>query len=315
MRSVLFVVNDLETLKPVQSTAALIAALSEAGHTAWVCGTAELSLTPDGVVALARRWAGSVPATQEAAREVVPSSALDGVWVRTNPGRSVASPAWIQLLFQIADAGVCVRNDPAGLLRAASKLHLGSMPPGTVPKTWASSDPAWLGSVLDAQGEMMVLKPALGTRGEGVVRLRPDAPDRDALLSAATKNGPALLQGYLTDAPAGDIRLHVVNGELFEIDGAVCAVARVPASGEWRSNVALGGTPSPATISAAHRELIETVGPVLRAHGLWHVGLDVVGDRIVECNVFSPGGLTDAALFGGAPFVEALVERYLDALP
>lgn len=314
MRSVLFVINELETLQPTQSTAALIAALADAGHTAWVCGTDELSLSPGGVVALARRWSGSVSATRSAPRAAVPAGDLDAVWVRTNPGRSTSGQAWIQLLFQLEDAGVHVRNAPSGLLRAASKLHLGSLPPQAVPPTWASSDPAWLGGVLDAQGQTMVLKPALGTRGAGVVRLQPGAPGQAAQLAAATASGPALLQAYIPDAPAGDIRLHVVAGELFEVDGEVCAVARVPASGEWRSNVALGGTPTRAAVSDAHRALVASVGPVLRAHGLWHVGLDVVGGLVVECNVFSPGGLTDAAAFTGAPFVAALVERFLSTL-
>jgi len=315
MRSVLFVINELETLQPTQSTAALIAALAEAGHTAWVCGTNELSLTPGGVVSLARRWSGSVSATRGAPRVAVPAGELDAAWVRTNPGRSTSGQAWIQLLFQLQDAGVLVRNAPTGLLRAASKLHLGSLPADTVPQTWASSDPVWLGSVLDAQGQTMVLKPALGTRGAGVVRLQPGAPDQAALLATATAGGPALLQTYIPDAPAGDIRMHVVDGELFEVDGAVCAVTRVPASGEWRSNVALGGTPTRAAISDAHRALVASVGPVLRAHGLWHVGLDVVGNLVVECNVFSPGGLTDAAEFTNTPFVEALAARFIDALP
>jgi glutathione synthase len=242
----------------------------------------------------------------------LPIDALDAVWVRTNPGRDVRSPtAWMQLLLQVEDAGMLVRNTPTGLLRAASKLHLGTLPSGTVPRTWASADPERLSAFLDVLDGPAVVKPSLGTQGSGVVRLSPDTPDRAEILERAVATGPAVLQDYLPEAPLGDVRIHVVDGTILEVDGHPCAVRRVPASGEWRSNVALGGTPKPPKLTDAQRALVGRVGPVLVAQGLWHVGLDVVGDKVVECNVFSPGGLSDAGLFAGVDFATALVHRFL----
>jgi glutathione synthase len=143
------------------------------------------------------------------------------------------------------------------------------------------------------------------------VRVGPDADDLDRCLSEATASGPALLQEYVPDAPAGDVRVHVVGGALLEVDGAAAVVRRVPGQGEWRSNVALGGVPTAESASGPLRRLVQRVGPTLVRHGLWHVGLDVVGDRIVECNVFSPGGLGDIERFTGVDFCAPLVRRFV----
>jgi glutathione synthase len=317
MTELLFVVNDLATLKPDQSTAGLMAEAEAQGAHTWVCDDRAFACTPSGIAVACRRWPGGAPATAVPALRAAdpverPADSFSHVWVRTNPGRAThTSDAWLQLLFQVADAGVVVRNAPSGLLRASSKLHLSSLPAGTVPPTWSSDDPARRGRYLDELGGPAVVKPALGTRGSGVVRLSPDHPDREALLEAATASGPALLQGYLTAAPEGDVRIHVVDGALLELDGRACAVRRIPGPGEWRSNVFLGGSPARAELGEAHRALVARVGPLLRDQGLWHVGLDVVGNHVVECNVYSPGGLGDAERFAERPFTAELVQRFL----
>ncbi|MBN2800170.1 MAG: hypothetical protein JXX28_13605 [Deltaproteobacteria bacterium] len=315
MAELLVVVNELATLEPTQSTAALIGALAVQGHAVWVCGVGDLSGTPTGLQVRARRWAGGVDALRAALPRALPARSLDGVWVRINPGRYRGSAlAALQGLAQLADVGLPVRNAPAGLLSAASKTWLSLLPPETVPATWHSADPEVLAGFLDALGGPAVLKPASGTRGGGVVRVRPGEPGLSALLAAAVREGPALIQAYLPEAPEGDTRVHLVDGALFEVGGAACAARRLPGPGEWRSNVALGGRAAPAELTSAHLALVEAVGPALRGAGLWHVGLDVVGGKIVECNVFSPGGLGEAEAFTGAPFIDALARRFAETL-
>lgn len=319
MRSVLFVVNDLETFKPTQATAELVAACAERVQT-WVTTADGFALTPGGI-SVGAQPAGPVttPEGMQALRRApfveLPVHQVGAVWVRTNPGRAdrPAGPL-LQLMLQMEDRGVLVRNAPSGLMRASSKLILGSLPPGTTPRTWASDHPERLSAFLDALGGDAVIKPALGTGGSGVVRLSPRSRDREKLLRQAVHGGPAMLQDYLPEAPAGDVRIHVVDGRILEIDGHACAVRRVPGAGEWRSNVSLGGLPESANLSAAQRALVDRVGPVLVRLGLWHVGLDVVGDKVVECNVFSPGGLRDASRFEGVDFVSQLVDRFLDGV-
>jgi glutathione synthase len=315
MRSVLFVINSLDTLRPHQSTAALIAACARQVPV-WVTTTSGFSLSPGAIRVAAWRAGPNAQAAIDQMR-ATPATELTlgdvgAVWVRTNPGRAAGgSSTWLELLLQAEAGGVRIRNSPTGLVLTASKLHLGTLPAGTVPRTWASDDASRLSVFLDELAGPAVVKPALGTHGSGVVRISPDSPDRTAILERAVRDGPAILQDYLPDAPGGDVRIHVVGGELFEVAGHPCAVLRVPAPGEWRSNVALGGSPQRATLTAAQRALVARVGPVLARQGLWHVGLDVVGDKVVECNVFSPGGLGDASAFSGVDFTGVLVDRFL----
>ena len=122
------------------------------------------------------------------------------------------------------DAGVSVRNAPSGLVRASSKLYLGTLPAGTVPRTGSSEDPERLSSFLDELGGPAVVKPSLGTRGNGVVRVSPSTSNREVILERAVLKGPALLQDYQPDAPDGDVRIGVVGGRLLELDGKPCAV-------------------------------------------------------------------------------------------
>jgi glutathione synthase len=321
MRDLLFVVNELTGLTAIQTTAEFIAEAHRQGHRCWVTPWTGLSLTPRGLSVAASAWPGG-PASEEVLstlraapwRERAASS-FDAIWVRTNPGRATRpGMGWLQLLFQLEDQGIVIRNSPAGLLRAASKLHLGSLPVDTIARTWSSEDPERLGRFLDELAGPAVVKPAMGTRGSGVTRIWPDSANRAAILAEATRDGPALLQDYLPEAPAGDVRIHVVAGELLEADGQACAVLRVPGEGEWRSNVALGGTPTRTVLTGEQRALVRRVGPVLAAQGLWHAGLDVVGDKIVECNVFSPGGIGDASRFTGVDFARLLVSRFVESL-
>jgi len=332
--SVLFVVNELHQVSAGQTTAALLRATASLlrsdavergdatvpGHV-WVTTPRGFGRTPDGVVADA--WPVAPATDDEALLAQLRSSGrprrvaqaqLDAVWVRTNPGRDPREhrPMY-ELLHQAADAGVVVRNSPVGLQRAATKRYLGSLPAHTVPPTWIDADPARLRDALATIGRG-VLKPPSGTRGQDVRQVHIDDPDLDDVLARATVGGDAVLQAFVPEAPAGDLRVHVVDGELLRSGGADAVVRRVPASGEWRSNVALGGIATAASADATVQALVDAVGPTLRDHGLWHVGLDIVGDRIVECNVFSPGGLGDIEAFTGCDFVHPLVQRFVAGL-
>lgn len=315
MPEVLFVINSVATLHGAQTTAELMAAVHGLGHRAWVASMDDLGLAPTGVSVAAKPWSGSLANMLLAPLEERPVASFEGVWIRTNPGRAEQPrQGWLELLSQVANRGTLVRNDPRGLAGAASKLHLGSLPAGTIPRTWSSSSAARLNGFLDELGCPGVLKPVLGTRGNGVIRIDPSSPDRLAILEAAVLAGPMLLQDYLPEAPSGDVRIHLIDGEILEVDGHACAVRRIPGDGEWRSNVALGGTPSPALLTAGQKDVARRVGAVVREQGLWHVGLDVVGEKVVECNVFSPGGLRDAGNFEGVDFITAAAVRFLEAL-
>jgi glutathione synthase len=314
--TVLFVVNDLDTLEPHQSTMGLLRATTALGASVWVCGADDVGRCPDGVHALGVAFDGQATVAELRA---APATALRlsdcaGVWVRTNPGRaSHDHSGLLQLLHQAEAEGAVVRNRPSGLQRAASKLYLGALPEGTGPPTVASRRLTVVRDAVQRLGEAVV-KPVVGTRGSGVQRLSADDPQLDDKLTRALEDGVLLVQAVAPGVLDGDVRVHVVGGRALEVDGVAAVVARRPGPDEWRSNVALGGRPERTELTPALRQLVESVGPTLQAHGLWHVGLDVVGPWIVECNVFSPGGLDDAGRFGDRDFLGALAQRFVASL-
>jgi len=318
MDRVLFLLNALDEAKPDQTTAGLIAAMSRrvATSVADVRGIRHakkgLTLAAHDLSALE---APHVPDALRAPPRVRPARDFDAVWVRLNPGRMNATGmvGVLETLAQLEDLGVRVRNTAMGLLRAASKLYLTSLPTETVATTWASRDPEHLRACIAQLDGLAVVKPAIGTRGGEVHRVTSETEGLDALLVRLAAAGPVLVQEYLPEAPAGDLRVHLIGGRLLTVDGRPAIVRRRPAAGEWRSNVALGGQALPGELTDAQRLTLGLVGPVLVRHGLWHVGLDVVGSRVVECNVFSPGGLPEAGQFEGVDFVEEVVRRFVSA--
>ena len=105
---------------------------------------------------------------------------------------------------------------------------------------------------------------------------------------------PFVVQRYLPEVRAGDKRIILVDGE------AVGAINRVPAAGEARSNMHVGGRPEPVELTARDREICDAIGPTLKERGLIFVGIDVIGTWLTEINVTSPTGIREVKRFGGA---------------
>lgn len=312
----LVLTNALDELTAEQTTASLIAECATRTPT-WVADPRGLRHLSQAIHVAALPVAGgdaaSVVSRLGDRPEVLDVTQFDAVWVRLNPGRMSATGmvGVLETLVQLEEAGVRVRNGGLGLLRATSKLYLCTLPSDVVAPTWASRDPAYLQEAIAALDGPAVVKPAIGTRGSGVHRVTAEQSGLPDLLTDLCRAGPVLVQAYVPEAPDGDMRIQLVDGRLLEVHDQVAAVRRRPSRGEWRSNVALGGTPERGVVTEAHRALVGHVGPILASHGLWHVGLDVVGTRIVEVNVFSPGGLPDASRFTGVPFERHVVDAFL----
>ena len=132
----------------------------------------------------------------------------------------------------------------------------------------------------------MVLKPLYGGGGSGVVRLKADDPNLDALLELHAMIGrePVIAQKFIPAVSKGDKRILLVDGE------PVGAINRVPAEGQVRSNLARGGRAEAVELTARDREICAVIGPELKRRGLLFVGIDVIGDYLTEINVTSPTG-------------------------
>ncbi len=151
----------------------------------------------------------------------------------------------------------------------------------------------------------IVVKPLFGNGGAGVFRIRPDDENLGALLDMhfARSREPLMFQRYEPSVRQGDKRIILVDGE------PLGAINRVPAEGEARSNMHVGGRAEKSGLTARDREICERIGPQLRENGMIFVGIDVIGDWLTEINVTSPTGLREIARFDGTHLERAIWDR------
>ena len=161
-----------------------------------------------------------------------------------------------------------------------------------------------------------MLKPLQGSGGASVFLVRPDdIPNINQMIDAVSRDGFVIAQEYLPAAAEGDMRLFMMNGRPLRVKGRYAAFRRERNDGDMRSNLHAGGTLAPATVTSEALRIAEIVRPKLVQDGMFLVGLDVVGDKLMEINVFSPGGLGSAQQFTKINFCRYVIgalERKVD---
>lgn len=216
---------------------------------------------------------------------------LDGfasVWMRKDPPFDLKFFFATHLLSLIDQSKCFVMNHPRGLREANEKLYALRFPE-QIPQTLVSSDMALLREFMRELGGEMIIKPLDGCGGSGVFYLHEQDRNTNSILEAATDNGRRMIMGqrYLPEIRQGDKRIIVLNGE------PLGAVLRVPLEYETRGNIHVGGRCVKAEISERDREICAALAPLLRADGLYLVGLDVIGSFLTEVNVTSPTGIQE----------------------
>jgi glutathione synthase len=198
---------------------------------------------------------------------------------------------------------VLVVNDPREVRSAPEKLFVTKFP-GLQPPTLITNDREAIRDFRERHGDI-VLKPLNGKGGSGVTRHLKDDPNLSALLEIHAELGrePVIVQKFLPSVTKGDKRILLVDGE------AVGAINRVPAKGQIRSNLAVGGEAQPVELSARDREICAAIGPELKARGLIFVGIDVIGDYLTEINVTSPTGAVALKRFTGIDATDVMWGR------
>jgi glutathione synthase len=212
-----------------------------------------------------------------------PLNELDVVLMRKDPPVDLEF-LYTGFLLERAEAeGVLVVNRPAGVRNASEKLYTAWFTQCCAPMR-VSRDKRVLEDFLREQGDIVV-KPLNGMGGASVFRIRKDDPNLHVILETITDNGQqsAMAQRYIPEITEGDKRILMIDGEPFPH-----ALARIPAAGESRGNLAAGGTGKGVDLSERDRWICAQVGPTLREQGLTFVGLDVIGDYLTEINVTSP---------------------------
>jgi glutathione synthase len=233
--------------------------------------------------------------------------------LRNDPAQDI-SHGWLQLagidFARLAlRSGLIVLNDPSGLAMAASKMYFQLFPEEVRPRTLISRNHDDIKSFIKSEGGRAVLKPLQGSGGTGVFLAEPgSAKNVHQMIDALTRDGYVIAQEYLPAAARGDTRLFMMNGEAFHHNGHYAAFCRLGSGDDVRSNVTAGGSVAKANISEAHLRIADVVRPKLVADGMFFVGLDIVGDKLMEINVFSPGGLGIAQKFERVDFTGALID-------
>ena len=208
---------------------------------------------------------------------------LDVILMRKDPPLDMEFIYTTHLLEQAEHAGALVVNRPSALRNCNEKLFAAQFPDCCAPNL-VSRDPARLRSFLDKYGDI-ILKPLDGMGGASIFRIQADDPNISVILETLTALGQrtAMAQQFIPEISAGDKRILMVDGEPVPY-----ALARIPAKGETRGNLAAGGRGEGIELSERDRWICSQVGPELRARGLLFVGLDVIGDYLTEINVTSP---------------------------
>jgi glutathione synthase len=295
------------------STFALMLEAQARGHTMWHYEVRHMALRegvrkPHGAKREERLFARARPVTVERRRGdhfklgeqvELDLGAVDVVLMRQDPPFDMAYITATHLLEHI-QPGTLVVNDPASVRNAPEKLLVTHFP-DLMPPTLITWDLEAI-RAFRAEYKDIIVKPLFGNGGAGVFRIKPDDENLAALLEMhfARSREPLMLQRYEAAVRKGDKRIILIDGE------PMGAVNRVPAEGEARSNMHVGGRPERSPLTARDREICAAIGPTLRDQGLIFVGIDVIGDYLTEINVTSPTGLQEIARFDGVHLERAI---------
>lgn len=319
-----FVVNDTATEKPGYTTIEFARAAGLAGHQVCVLGVADLVYDGAGQIHLLAKFVGPdacdsgedfVRALQssDVQHERIAVSDLDVLMLRNDPSVDKKDRPWAQtpgIMFgQLAiSQGVLVLNDPTHLASALTKIYFQHFPEEVRPATCISRDSSEIKAFANSRPGGIVIKPLDGSGGEGVFLLRQgDTANANQMIEAVIRDGYCIAQEYLPAAKDGDVRLFVMNGNALEVNGHYAAIRRVNKSGDMRSNMHTGGVSQPAEITDTMLRVVELVRPRLVADGMFLAGLDIVDDKLMEINVFSPGGIFSAQNLTGENFSAAVI--------
>lgn len=290
------------------STFAMALEAQARGHRLWHYLPRAMSLRDGRLTAKAR------PLTVQAVRgahftfgewETVDLGAVDVILMRQDPPFDMGYITATHLLEHVADR-VLVVNDPKEVRNAPEKL-LVTHYPELMPPTLITSDRDEIRAFRQEHGDIIV-KPLYGNGGAGVFRIRPDDENLVSLLEVYERmyREPIMIQRYLPEIRKGDKRIILIEGE------PVGAVSRMPAEGESRANLHVGGRAQKTVLTEREREICARIGPDLRATGQIFVGIDVIGDYLTEINVTSPTGIHEINRLDGVK-IEATLWDAIEA--
>lgn len=263
------------------------------GHQVLHCEPLDLSLRDRQVFARVRplHVRDQAPHCEAGAPERVSLEELDAIFIRKDPPFD-RTYLYMTHQLEVVKDRTLVLNDPGALRDANEKLYAFNfaefMPPSLV-----SANERELIDFVQEVGGRAVIKPLDGAGGSGVAALSTDDLNLKPLVGLLTKEGKrlALVQQFQPAVFEGDKRVLLLDGKLLG------AIRRVPVGGDLRANIHVGGRVEATDLTAEEREMAASVGRRLREVGLWFVGLDLIGGKLIEVNVTSPTGIQELGRF------------------
>lgn len=308
-----FVLDDVAKENPVYTSVLLARELHNRGHEVFMTDVRNLAFYPEGHMgARVKRGPKKTYKSQheyiqeiqsdKAIDEKISAADLDVLFIRNDPSAAPQNELWAQtpgaVFGQVATMDdVIVLNDPFTLSDSVNKMYFQQFPESVRPRALITRDPAELKDFYKQQeNKAMIIKPLQGSGGKGVFLINEDSvANLNSMIEANLRDGYIIAQEYIPEAGKGDIRLFMMNGEMLMRDGKVAALHRFSESGDARSNIHAGGSTKKAKITSKIHEICERVRPKLVQDGVFFAGLDIAGEKLLETNIFSPGGLGTAS--------------------
>ncbi|GAA5131580.1 glutathione synthase [Thalassotalea piscium] len=215
--------------------------------------------------------------------EDIALESLDAVLMRKDPPFDTEYIYATYMLERAELAGTLIVNKPQSLRDCNEKLFTAWFPELT-PKTLVTRNNDLIRQFYQDNKDV-IIKPLDGMGGSSIFRVKENDPNVGVILETLTAHGSqyAMVQEFIPDISNGDKRILIVNGEPMPY-----CLARIPAKGETRGNLAAGGRGEARPLSATDKLIADTIAPELKKRGLFFVGLDVIGDKVTEINVTSP---------------------------
>ena len=316
-------VNDVDTEVPTAATTVIARAAARMGHAVHMIGAGDLTYHSDGrLTAVSRKAPADGADSQEAfiaavqdrnaERCSISTDELDVLYLRYNPvedhpERPGEADAGIVFGQMAVLAGVIVLSHPFTLAFAVNKMYLEHFPASVRPRSIITRSYDEIRRFYDEQDGRVVLKPLRGYGGKDVFLLDQDDTNIRQITESICRSSFVIAQEYLPAASEGDIRMFLFNGRPLMADGRYAAIRRVNESGDFRSNMSAGARPFKAEITPEILKIAEAVRPRLLADGIFDAGIDIVGDKLVEINAISAGGLNAANRIEEVDFGEEIV--------
>ena len=320
-----FFVNDLEREYENYTTTVLAHQATSRGHRICYITPSDFVLNADDTLSVHGRFLpkrkykdrGELFKTLKDSKAIkierLDVTEIDVLMLRNDPSIDAQTPWAMEagILFgrEAVKRGVIVLNDPDSLGRAINKLYFQGFPVEARAETLITKHASDIKAFAKAHANNIILKPLQGSGGAGVFKLDPkNSSNLNQMIEAIGRDGYIIAQAYVPAAKKGDIRLFLMNGRPLAIEGKFAALRRVAAKDDIRSNIHAGGTAEAVEIGDVELKVAEVIRPKLLADGMFLIGIDIVGDKILEVNVFSPGNLHSCSDLAGVDFSVPILE-------